>query len=329
MPKVSIIVPVYNGEKFLCRCLDSITAQTFTDFEAVLIDDGSTDQSGNICDEYAAKDGRIVVVHKQNEGVAKARITAFEHCKGELITFIDADDYVAPDYLQKLSKPIIEDDADIVSCEYYILNGSKTIVVNGRITGSFCNDKKKEFLANHFFYDKSVDGYGMSVYLWTKMVRRSLVLDALKTGEEMWYGEDQIAVFQMLLNSKKLVIIPDRLYYYVQHEGQTMNKYNMSLWDNLVMLMEKYEKLDKDGLFKEGIRKRTWRHINLTLFTKMPMAQLTRKEFCNHLSQMREMPYVKKFFSPLLIDFNLKENIKYWFLKLKLYNLFYYRIARK
>ena len=144
MPKVSIIVPVYNGEKFLCRCLDSITAQTFTDFEAVLIDDGSTDQSGNICDEYAAKDRRIVVVHKQNEGVAKARITAFEHCKGELITFIDADDYVAPDYLQKLSKPIIEDDADIVSCEYYILNGSKTIVVNGRITGSFCNDQKKE-----------------------------------------------------------------------------------------------------------------------------------------------------------------------------------------
>lgn len=94
-PLISIIVPVYNVEPYIRKCLDSILSQTYTNWEAILVDDGSTDQSGAICDEYAKKDARFVVVHKQNEGVAKARITAFEHSKGELITFIDSDDYVS------------------------------------------------------------------------------------------------------------------------------------------------------------------------------------------------------------------------------------------
>ena len=123
-PKVSIIVPVYNTEKYLRPCLDSIQAQTFTDFEAILVDDGSTDRSGGICDEYATKDSRFVVVHKKNEGVAKARITAFEHSRGELITFIDSDDYVSPDYLYSLYKPAIDNNADIVSCNnLFVING--------------------------------------------------------------------------------------------------------------------------------------------------------------------------------------------------------------
>ena len=93
-PLISIIVPVYNVEPYIRKCLDSILSQTYYNWEAILVDDGSTDQSGAICDEYAKKDARFVVVHKQNEGVAKARITAFEHSRGQLITFIDADDYV-------------------------------------------------------------------------------------------------------------------------------------------------------------------------------------------------------------------------------------------
>ena len=116
MPKISIIVPVYKVEKYLRRCLDSIVAQTFTNWECILVDDGSPDNSGKICDEYAEEDARFRVIHKQNEGVAKARLTAFENSQGELITFIDSDDYVSELYLEKLSKPILEDNADMVSC---------------------------------------------------------------------------------------------------------------------------------------------------------------------------------------------------------------------
>ena len=290
MPKVSIIVPVYNVEKFLSKCLDSIMAQTFTDFEAVLIDDGSTDKSGQICDDYAEKDSRFVVVHKQNEGVAKARITAFEHSKGDFITFVDSDD--GED--QEENKDDIQD-----------------------------------FIAKHFFYDDKIGSYGMNIYLWTKMVRREFVLDALKAGEGMWYAEDQIGVFHMLQCCQKLVILPDRLYCYVQHEGQAMRKYDMSLWRNLVLLMEKYEKLDNEGIYHDGIRKRTWRHIDYTIFNKMVKAGVPKDVFCTHLSEVRSWPYIDKFFAQSSIDFNIKENVKYWLLKLKQYSLFYTFAARQ
>lgn len=327
-PIISIIVPVYNVEKFLRPCLDGIMAQTFTDFEAVIVDDGSTDSSGRICEEYAEKDSRFVVVHKQNEGVAKARITAFKHSKGELITFIDADDYVSPNYLERLSKPIIEEDADMVSCNYYDVLKDVTTEPPERITGSFVKEEIKDFIAKHYFYEKSTKSYGMTCFLWTKMVRREFVLEAMKQGIGLWYGEDQISVFFMLQHCNKLVLIPDRLYYYVHHEGQAMKKYGMSLWDNLVILMEKYESLDKEGMYKEGRRKRTWRHIDNTIFNKMMKADISKETFCSHLGKVRSTPIIKDFFSPLTIDFNLNENIKYWLLKLKLFRVFFMIVFR-
>lgn len=99
-PNISIIVPVYNVEKYLNRCVDSILAQTYTDFELLLIDDGSTDDSGTICDEYAAKDSRIRVFHKPNGGASSARNMGLDYAKGEWIAFADADDYVMPEWLQ-------------------------------------------------------------------------------------------------------------------------------------------------------------------------------------------------------------------------------------
>ncbi len=107
MPQISIIVPVYNIEKYFHRCVDSILSQTFTDFELLLINDGSNDNSGAICDEYAAKDARIRVFHKENGGVSSARNLGLDNAKGEWITFVDSDDYVKPDYLSNLLAPHI------------------------------------------------------------------------------------------------------------------------------------------------------------------------------------------------------------------------------
>lgn len=114
MPKVSVIVPVYNTEKYLARCIDSILAQTFTDFELILVNDGSNDNSGKICDEYAAKDHRIVVIHKENGGVSSARNKGIDAAQGEWISFIDADDWIAPSYLFDFITDISISYADIV-----------------------------------------------------------------------------------------------------------------------------------------------------------------------------------------------------------------------
>lgn len=100
MPKISIIVPVYKVEKYLHRCLDSIVAQNFTDWECILVDDGSPDGSGKICDEYAEKDGRFKVFHQENQRVSAARNKGLDNAKGEWIGFVDSDDWVSKDYFQ-------------------------------------------------------------------------------------------------------------------------------------------------------------------------------------------------------------------------------------
>ena len=181
-PTISIIVPVYNTETYLTACLDSILVQTFSDWECVLVDDGSKDKSGEICDEYASRDNRFVVVHKQNEGVAKARITAFEHSHGGLITFIDSDDTVSPLYLEKLSRPILEDGADMVSCDYYKLENGVREELLPKLTGTYEGKRLKDFLSNHYFYERRINGYGMTPFLCTKMVRREFVYVGLNKG---------------------------------------------------------------------------------------------------------------------------------------------------
>ena len=112
MPKVSVIVPIYNTEKYLHRCIDSILGQTFTDFELILVDDGSTDKSGKICDEYAKKDSRIVVVHKENGGVSSARNNGLDIAHGEWITFVDSDDYISDNMLSSFDIEF-EDNSDM------------------------------------------------------------------------------------------------------------------------------------------------------------------------------------------------------------------------
>ena len=118
MPKVSIIVPVYKAEKYLHRCIDSILSQSFTDWELILVDDGSPDSSGAICDEYAQKDARIQVIHKVNGGVSNARQSGMDIAKGEYVIHADPDDWVETNMLEELYGKAKEEDADMVICDF-------------------------------------------------------------------------------------------------------------------------------------------------------------------------------------------------------------------
>ena len=321
-PLISIIVPVYNGEKYLRPCLDSIRSQTYHNWETILVDDGSKDNSGSICDEYANKDKRFVVVHKQNEGVAQARITGFENSKGDLITFVDADDILEQDCLEKLSFPIINEEADMVSCDFYKIENGKRKTPRGKLTGTFENDQISDFISQHYFYDKKTKSYGMTCFLWSKMFKREYVLKGLKNGLGIWFGEDQISMFTMLLQCKKIVLIPDRLYNYILHEGQTVKRYDTSLWDNIIMMLLRYESLLPNKNCNMGLRRRTWLYVLGTINTKMIPAKLDNATFIRHLSRMRNHPFMKNFFRPASIEGNWKSKLAYWMLKLKFYHLF-------
>ena len=122
MPKLSVIVPVYNTEKYLRVCIDSILAQTFTDFELILVDDGSEDSSGSICDEYAAKDTRVQVIHQTNGGVTNARKNGVRRACGKYFSFIDSDDWIHPEMFERMVEKCVEANADVVVCDVR-LNG--------------------------------------------------------------------------------------------------------------------------------------------------------------------------------------------------------------
>ena len=124
MPQISVIIPVYKVEQFLGDCIKSILSQTFSNYEIILVDDGSPDNSGKLCDEFAAGDSRIKVVHKENGGVSSARNKGIEIAEGEWICFVDSDDWVEPDYLEVMFKTAIENNADVSVCGF--VGGKKT-----------------------------------------------------------------------------------------------------------------------------------------------------------------------------------------------------------
>lgn len=211
MPQISVIVPVYKVEKYLGRCVESILTQTFEDFELILVDDGSTDRSGEICDEYAAKDDRIRVIHKQNGGVSSARNAGLDAAQGEFVAFVDSDDYVEPDYLQVLCNHNV----DLSFC------GSVRHLEDGSIKDNLIPtvDKgKNEKKLLQVWLEK---GYLCSV--WAKLIRKSII-NSLRFREDMCYGEDSVFVMSIANRCNTYFCTDKIMYHYVKYDSLTLTK---------------------------------------------------------------------------------------------------------
>lgn len=206
-PLISIIVPVYNAEKTLNRCVDSILSQTFLDWELLLINDGSTDQSGELCDEYAAKDQRIKVVHKKNGGVSSARNVGLDHAKGEWITFCDSDDFVYPNWLKNYVDNI-SDGIDLIcqafECDKSLVHEFKDKKIFGVTYKGCIQDGVLLLDKNHILG-----------YLWIKLFKRSIVdFYKLRFDVRFNYWEDQEFCFRYFSHIKNMVCTEKVGYYY-------------------------------------------------------------------------------------------------------------------
>ena len=217
MAEVSIIVPVYQVEKYIRQCVDSILAQTFTDFELILLDDGSKDQSGQICDEYARMDERVRVIHKENGGLSDARNKGMDQINGNYFMFVDSDDYIAPTMVECLYKNILSQNADIAACNYLYFSE---------------NDRKKDFVTNvkseildgtEIFYNrKNERNYGIWTVAWNKLYKRKTCGKVrFRFGK---YHEDEFWANEIYQMDIKIVTISECLYYYRQHENSTMRQ---------------------------------------------------------------------------------------------------------
>lgn len=230
---ISVIVPVYNIDKYIERCLDSILEQTYTDFELIVVDDGSIDDSAKICDDLAQKDGRIKVFHKANGGAVSAVNVGLEHARGDLVAFIDGDDFVASDYLQTLVSAA-EGGADMVcmNCTRYTDDAHQTpYVINGSSAG--------EYVADEAFYSEFLcwDRKQIANCRWAKLIKTDIVKKcAPYCSEAVSVGEDRQLVVGMLLNCKKIVVLDEYKYYYRYNPQSIMNSYKKDLWEKSKLL---------------------------------------------------------------------------------------------
>ncbi len=214
MPAVSIIVPVYNAEKALRRCLDSILAQDMDDFELLIMDDGSKDLSPAICDEYAAKDPRVHVVHKPNSGVSDTRNRAIEMSSGKYLQFVDADDWLVPEASRMLVRAAEESGSDMVIADFYRVVGSRA-----SRKGSI--DEEGKITRNRFaeYMERSPADYYYGV-LWNKLFRRDVLEEHhIRMDEKLSWCEDFIFNMEYILHIESVYVLRFPIYYYVKTEG--------------------------------------------------------------------------------------------------------------
>lgn len=209
MPKVSVIVPIYNTEEYLRECIDSILNQTFTDWECFLVDDGSQDSSGAICDEYATKDSRIHVIHKENGGVSSARNTALGRIKGEWLTFVDSDDCLYSQALEKWVSQADNNNLDLIQCHFNreYKDGQKVADETDVLTAS-------QYAVSETYL----------TCVWGTLFKVSIIKEhSLRFDEMVRLGEDQIFLLNHMQHCSRIQRINDVLYFYRNNATSAVN----------------------------------------------------------------------------------------------------------
>lgn len=210
--KISIIVPVYNVERFLPRCLDSILNQTIREIEIILVDDGSTDHSGAVCDQYAAKDSRIIALHQSNSGVSAARNLGLAVAHGEYLGFIDSDDWIEPDMYERLLRNAEQYEAEISVCGMVSEGQSRTVIgTPGDI----------EILTGRQAQLKLMELITLLPSLCNKLYKREL-LDALRNDSGVSFTEDMLANYRAFARSRRVVVDGAAGYHYMLREGSAV-----------------------------------------------------------------------------------------------------------
>lgn len=218
--KVSIIVPIYNTEKYLEKCIKSIISQTYHNLEIILIDDGSTDQSLRVCNSFAQKDLRIRVVHQDNMGLSKTRNRGIKLATGSYITFFDSDDYIDPFMIETMLQTILLYQADICECGMYVykVDGTKC---------SYASQEKNPIFINDLYH--LIDAYthgGIMIPVWNKLYKRSEIKDML--FDPSCVREEADYTLRLCLAEKKIVVISNPFYHYVKRESTSLTGQKIS-----------------------------------------------------------------------------------------------------
>lgn len=266
MTKVSIIVPVYNVEKYIDRCLNTLINQTLKDIEILIINDGSPDNSINICEKYALKDNRIKIYSKENEGLGLTRNYGIERATGEYISFVDSDDYVSLDMCEKLYNSARKYNADIVYGGIYYDNNNK-IIQKKCVEKDKIWDEKKEVksLLLDFIATKPEEKNDtiMEVSVWKALFKKDIFdkNNIRFVSERVFISEDVIFDIDFFLNSKRIVAIPDCVYYYVVNPNSLSKTFRTDRFSKVKILYNEIIRRLKENYTEEEYKLRTDRFL--------------------------------------------------------------------
>lgn len=240
MSKISVIIPVFNGEKYLKRCLNSLINQTIKDYELIIVNDGSTDNTNKILNEYKKKYQNIVIVERENKGISESRNDGLKIATGKYICFVDSDDFVDNNYLEELLNKMESDDFDFVTANIYLTypNKEKKIEIDLKYDCLTLSDLKKYFLS-------------LYPVVWNKMYKKILLKD-LKFSKT--FAEDVKYLYELLPKVKKIGKVNKYLYHYVQRDNSESHVYDKRIFDyvkNFNILNDYYKKNNYFFLKKE------------------------------------------------------------------------------
>lgn len=260
----SIIIPVYNIASYLKKCIDSIMDQTYSELEIILVDDGSTDGSAEICDRYASLDNRIKVLHKPNGGLVSARKAGLEAATGEYVIYVDGDDWVESDLCENMLKEMLDSGADLVDADYYMDMGQEVISMHSNISyGRY----SVEEIISLMLCDENFNECRLKAYLWSKMFRRELLEQVqYAVDERITFGEDVAVTYPYVLQCKKISILNYSGYHYVQHlSSMVYTKKDDEQIRNTLLIKGLYHNFIKDANF--GILLQELNQYSKLLFT--------------------------------------------------------------
>ena len=242
---LTIVVPIFNCEKTINRCIDSILKQTFDNISIILIDDGSTDNSGKICDQYSQSDKRVSVIHRENKGLVNARKLGAKEAKTDLITFVDGDDWIETDAIEKMIAPYGIDSAiDLVVSGIVMDKKGNSVVRKGTVSaGYYLNDDIEKDIVPNMMYNWKFGEFGIMGSVCGKIYRRDLFSQIVDTiDERITYGEDDALVYTMIPKCKKIWIIDDCIYHYCVESNTMATSFSFDSFLKLSILKEHFVK---------------------------------------------------------------------------------------
>ena len=281
MPLISVIVPCYKVERYLPRCIDSILRQTYEHLEVVLVDDGSPDRCGEICDDYANKDSRVIVIHKENGGLSDARNVAINQAKGEWITFIDSDDFVSDDYVETLYKLATEYGCDCSVCLFKTFREGEYPIEDN--VSNYREKMPPQKAVEQMFYQEKFDNNAHS-----KLYHRRLFESGIRFPQNRVF-EDLAISYQLLLKSKGVAYTNARLYYYLLRRNSIEGCYNpKKVDDGLAVLKSMDDNVDNLKGIERAYQCRKFSFL-LHLLMMMPKDSDHYEEMVSDAKKIRTM----------------------------------------